>query len=176
MSSLSKGLGKVQVTLKWDPSPLGAQATDLDIVAATYRADAPHGAPAYLVHFGSRSPDGTITLNRDSKTGQGFGPDEVMTLELDRLSDEYTRVVVGVVIQQHGGEKVFGDIPNTGIRILDGHAELAADDLSGIPDATAAAIAEFTRDGSGSWQLRTEVRGYVADPAEFSELMGAAHA
>ncbi|WP_338673351.1 TerD family protein [Streptomyces sp. SCSIO 30461] len=176
MSSLSKGLGKVQVTLKWDPSALGTAATDLDLVAATYRADAPHGSPAYLVHFGSRSPDGTITLNRDSKTGQGFGPDEVMTLELDRLADEYTRVVIGVVIQQHGSERVFGDIANTGVRILDGHVELAADDLSGVPGATAATIAEFTRDGSGAWRLRTAVRGFVAGPAEFSDLMGAAHA
>ncbi|WP_167538231.1 TerD family protein, partial [Streptomyces caniferus] len=85
MSTFNKGIEKVEVTLKWDPSPLGTPDNDLDIVAATYTADAPHGDPAYLVHFDSRSPDGTITLNRDSRTGQGFGFDEIMTLELDRL-------------------------------------------------------------------------------------------
>ncbi|BCK68101.1 hypothetical protein Srufu_020540 [Streptomyces libani subsp. rufus] len=95
MSTLSKGIEKVEVTLKWDPSPLGTPDNDLDIVAATYTADAPHGEPAYLVHFDSRSPDGTITLNRDSRTGQGFGFDEIMTLELDRLAETYTRVIVG---------------------------------------------------------------------------------
>lgn len=172
MSSLSKGLRKVQVTLQWDPSPIGAPDHDLDIVAATYTADAPHGKPVYLVHFGSRSPDGTITLNRDSRTGQGFGADEVMTLELDRLGEEYARVVVGVVIQQRTGEKTFSDIPNTGVRILEGPAELASDDLAGVPAATAATFAEFTRDGSGTWQLRTAIRGFDADPARFAELMG----
>ncbi|MER6416677.1 acyl-CoA carboxylase subunit epsilon, partial [Streptomyces humidus] len=30
----------------------------------TYLADDPHGDPAYVVHFDSRSPDGTIYLNR----------------------------------------------------------------------------------------------------------------
>ncbi|MFD7442719.1 TerD family protein [Streptomyces sp. NPDC059909] len=174
MSSLSKGLRKVQVSLKWDPSPIGAPSIDLDIVAATYSADAPHGKPAYLVHFGSRSPDGTITLNRDSRTGQGFGADEVMTLELDRLAEGYARVVVGVVIQQRSAERTFSDIRNTGVRILEGPVELANDDLSGVPDATAATVAEFTRDGSGTWQLRTVVRGFAADPAEFAELMGSA--
>ncbi|MGW7363843.1 TerD family protein [Streptomyces sp. NPDC054841] len=172
MSSFSKGLRKVQVTLKWDPSPIGAPANDLDIVAATYSADATHGKPAYLVHFGSRSPDGTITLNRDSETGQGFGSDEIMTLELDRLADGYTRVVVGVVIQQRTGEKRFSDITNTGVRILEGPVELASDDLSGVPDATAATIAEFTRGDTGEWRLHTVVRGFDADPAEFAQLMG----
>ncbi|AWI31377.1 TerD family protein [Streptomyces tirandamycinicus] len=176
MSSLSKGLRKVQVTLKWDPSPIGAASHDLDIVAATYTADAPHGAPAYLVHFDSRSPDGTITLDRDSRTGQGFGADEVMTLELERLASAYARVVVGVVIQQPSAEKTFSDIPNTGTRILDGPVELASDDLSGMPDASAATIAEFTRDESGAWRLRPVLRGFTASPAEFAELMGAAPA
>ncbi|UUN29584.1 TerD family protein [Streptomyces sp. FIT100] len=174
MSSLSKGLRKVQVTLRWDPSPVGAPATDLDIVAAVYLADAPHGKPAYLVHFGSRSPDGTITLNRDSRTGQGFGADEVMTLELDRLSEGYARVVVGVVIQQRDDALTFSDIKNMGVRILEGPVELANDDLAAVPDATAATVAEFTRDAAGSWQLRTGVRGFAADPAEFAELMGSA--
>lgn len=96
MSSVSKGIRKVEVSLKWDPSPLGAPATDLDLIAATYVADDPYGAPAYVVHFDSRSPDGTITLNRDSRTGQGLGFDEVMTLELDRLAPRYTRVVIEI--------------------------------------------------------------------------------
>ncbi|MFE3327279.1 TerD family protein [Streptomyces sp. NPDC059176] len=174
MSSLSKGLRKVQVTLQWDPSPIGAPDHDLDIVAATFTADAPHGKPVYLVHFGSRSPDGTITLNRDSRTGQGFGADEVMTLELDRLAEEYARVVVGVLIQQHTGEKTFADIPNTGVRIAEGHTELASDDLSGVPGATAATFAEFTRDGAGAWQLRTAVHGFNTDPAGFADLLGTA--
>src|SRR3954469_13131304 len=117
VSSLNKGIKKVEVALKWDPSPLGAPAVDLDIVAAPYPADAPYGSPAYLVHFDSRSPDGTITLNRDSRTGQGYGFDEVMTLELNRLSDAYARVVVGVAIQQRDGHKTFGQIEHTAVQI-----------------------------------------------------------
>ena len=74
-------------------------------MAGTYRATDPYGAPAYLVHFDSRSPDGTINLNRDSRTGQGLGTDESMTLELERLSSEYARVVVGITIQQGAGRE-----------------------------------------------------------------------
>ncbi|MFI9079963.1 TerD family protein [Streptomyces sioyaensis] len=172
MSTLNKGIQKVEVTLKWDPSPIGTPDNDLDIVAATYPADAPHGAPAYLVAFDSRSPDGTITLNRDSRTGQGFGADEIMTLELDRLSESYARVLVGVAIQQGEGRKVFGDVANTAVRIREGYTVLAEDDFASVAEATAATVAEFTRDETGKWRFRPGLRGFDADPDAFVSLMG----
>ncbi|MFI1160877.1 TerD family protein [Streptomyces sioyaensis] len=172
MSTLNKGIEKVEVTLKWDPSPIGTPDNDLDIVAATYPADAPHGDPAYLVAFDSRSPDGTITLNRDSRTGQGFGADEIMTLELDRLSETYGRVLVGVAIQQSEGRKVFGDVANTAVRIREGYTDLAEDDFASVAEATAATVAEFTRDETGKWRFRPGLRGFDADPDAFVSLMG----
>lgn len=173
MSSVSKGIKKVEVGLKWDPSPVGAPSHDLDIIAATYSADAPYDSPVYLVHFDSRAPDGTITLNRDSKTGQGFGFDEVMTLELDRLAATYARVVVGVAIQPQEDQKVFGEIPNTSVRIREGYTDLAQSDLSAVSGYTAATIAEFNRDESGAWSFREMVRGFDADPTSFAAVMGA---
>ncbi|OEJ24649.1 TerD-family protein [Streptomyces agglomeratus] len=172
MGSLNKGVGKVEVTLRWDPSPLGSPAHDLDIIAATYTADDPYGGPAYVVHFDSRSPDGTITLNRDSRDGQGFGYDEVLTLELNRLAPVYTRVVVGVAIQQSHGRRTFGEIVNTGFRIRESYTVLAEDGFAGVAASTAATIAEFTRDGSGGWEFRQAVRGFDTDPNAFAGAMG----
>lgn len=172
VSSLSKGVQKAEVTLRWDPSPLGEPANDLDIVAATYETDALQGEPSYVVHFDSRSPDGTIILTRDSRTGQGFGNDEVMTLEFDRLAAVYGRVVVGVVIQQRDGRKVFGDVANTVVRVLEGHTELGTYDFSNVSGATAAVVGEFTREETGEWQFREVVRGFDADPQAFISAMG----
>ncbi|PRH80619.1 TerD-family protein [Streptomyces solincola] len=176
-SSLNKGVGKVQVTLRWDPSPAGAPDHDLDIIAAVYPREDPHGAPAYLVHFGSRSPDGTITLDRDSRTGQGFGSDEVMTLELERLSPAYGRVVVGVAIQQGQGRIAFADVADAQVSVKEGYEELDAHRLDGLGAATAATIAEFTRadGGAGAWRWGPLLRGFDADPRAFATLMGAAH-
>lgn len=173
MSSLTKGLGKVQVKIQWDPSPAGMPVSDLDLIAATYRAEDPYGPPAYLVHFASRSPDGTITLNHDSRDGRGFGWDEIITLEFDRLSPAYTRVIVGVVIQQSGGRLVFGDIARPRVQVVEGYTVLADDDFSGVLPSTAATVAEFTRSASGAWQFRRAVRGFDADPDAFVEVMGA---
>lgn len=173
MSSFNKGVRKAEVTLRWDPSPLGQPAHDLDIVAATYRADTPHGEPAYVVHFDSRSPDGTIILVRDSKTGQGFGSDEVMTLEFDRLAATYGRVVVGVVIQQRDGRTVFADVANTLVRVLEGHLELGSSDFAAVAGSTAAVVGEFTRSEAGEWEFHRAVRGFDAEPQEFVTLMGA---
>jgi tellurium resistance protein TerD len=172
VSSLNKGVTKVEVTLKWNPSPLGEPDHDLDIVAATYSADAPAGKPVYLVHFGSRSPDGTIILNRDSRTGQGFGTDEEMTLELDRLNATFARVVVGVAIQQRDRRRTFADISSPEIRFAEGYTELLEYAFKDVGDSTAATIAEFVRDPSGAWQFRPSLHGFDTDPQSFGALMG----
>ncbi|MGA4839179.1 TerD family protein [Streptomyces sp. G45] len=172
MSSIRKGLTKVEVGLKWDPSPLGAPSHDLDIIAATYTSDDPHGSPAYLVHFDSRSPDGTITLSRDSKTGQGFGYDEVMVLELGRLAERYVRVVIGVAIQQPPEGRVFDDILNASVRFRDGYTVLAENGFADVTGCTAAVVGEFRRDEGGQWSFRELVQGFDTDLTAFAAAMG----
>lgn len=172
MNSFSKGTGTAEVRLKWDPSPYGEPDSDLDLVAATYSASAPDGEPVYLVHFDSRAPDGTITLNRDSTTGRGLGFDEVMTLELVRLGAEFGRVVVGVAIQQHSGRMVFGDVAGTGFQVAEGYTTLAEGDFADVAGSTAATVAEFTRDRSGAWSFHPFVRGFDTDPDSFAHAMG----
>ncbi|WP_411084141.1 TerD family protein [Streptomyces sp. cmx-18-6] len=172
MSTPNKDIEKVEVRIKWDPSPHGEPDIDLDIIAATYPADAPYGSPSYLVHFDSRSPDGTITLNRDSRTGQGFGFDEVMTIELDRLADRYGRVVVGVAIQQREGRRTFGEVGSTAVEIREGYTTLLGDDFASVASSTAAVVGEFSRTGSGQWVFRADVRGFDADPDAFAAAMG----
>ncbi|AJP04177.1 TerD-family protein [Streptomyces cyaneogriseus subsp. noncyanogenus] len=173
MNGLSKGIHKVEIALRWDPNPAGQPPVDLDIVAATYPAGDPYGDPSYVVHFDSRSPDGTIYLDRDSRDGKGFGFDEVMTLELNRLDARYGRVVAGVVIQQRSGRRTFADVPHPGLRIREGYTELAQDDFAGVLGATAASVAEFVRDAAGAWEFRGGVLGFDGDPATFTDSMGA---
>ncbi|WP_280883166.1 TerD family protein [Streptomyces pseudovenezuelae] len=172
VSSVGEGLGKVEVRLKWDPSPFGEPPRHLDIVAATYAADDLHGRPAYVVHYDSRSPDGTINMTRHSQTGLGFGYVEVMVLEFDRLSPAYGRVVVGVVIHQEGGHRTFGEISNAGVLVVRHYTELLADDFAGVGDSTATTVAEFVRDGSGQWEMHEMVQGSDSDPAPFMLEMG----
>ncbi|MFR0356784.1 TerD family protein [Streptomyces sediminimaris] len=175
MNGLNKAIRKAEVALRWDPSPTGEPPTDLDIVAATYLASDPYGEPVYAVHFDSRSPDGTIYLNRDSKDGKGFGWDEVMTLELDRLDVRYARVVVGVIIQQRAAQRTFAGVRNPGVRIREGYTVLAEDDFGGVLGATAATVGEFVRDGSGGWRFSPGLHGFEDDPATFTRVMGRAH-
>ncbi|TFV33208.1 TerD-family protein [Streptomyces sp. T1317-0309] len=172
MSGGGKGLGKIEVRLKWDPSPVGEPPRHLDIIAATYSADAPYGRPVYVVHYDSRSPDGTINMSRHSRTGMGFGFVEAMVLEFDRLSSAYGRVVVGVGIHQDGVPRTFGDIANAGVLVVEKYTELLKDDFAGVADSTAATIAEFTRDDAGAWQFHEMIRGFDSDPVVFTAEMG----
>ncbi|GAA0575831.1 TerD family protein [Streptomyces crystallinus] len=173
MTGFSKGLDKVDVALRWDPSPVGSPPHDLDVIAAVYTASDPYGSPAYLVHFDSRSPDGTVYLSRDSTTGKGFGDDEVLTLEFTRQPEAHARIVVGVVIQQRSGRLVFADVANPEVHIREGYTELARDDFSAVAHCTAATVAEFVRGQGGAWQFRPAVRGFDLDPDAFTAAMGA---
>lgn len=172
MSSDSQGVGKAEVRLKWDPSPWNQPPHHLDIIATTYSADAPYGRPVYVVHFDSRSPDGTINMSRHSQTGQGFGYVEVMTLELDRLASSFARVVVGVAIHQTNGTKTFGALSNAGVLVVEGYKELLKDDFAQVAGSTAATVAEFTRDTSAAWKFHQMVRGFDSDPLIFTAEMG----
>ncbi|WP_331733997.1 TerD family protein (plasmid) [Streptomyces sp. NBC_00080] len=174
MSNRSNRLEKVEVRLKWDPSPRNQPPHHLDIIAATYSADAPYGRPVYIVHFDSRSPDGTINMSRHSQTGQGFGYVEAMTLELDRLAPSFARVVVGVAIHQNTGPKTFGDLSNAGVLGVEGYAELLKDDFAKLAGATAGTVAESVRDASGTWEFHEMVRGFDSEPIVFSTEMGSA--
>ncbi|NEE22064.1 TerD family protein [Streptomyces sp. SID7499] len=172
MTSDTQSVSKAEVRLKWDPSPWNQPSHHLDIIATTYSAEAPYGRPVYVVHFDSRSPDGTINMGRHSQTGQGFGYVEVMTLELDRLASSFARVVVGVAIHQNSGPKTFGDLSNAGVLVVEGYRELLKDDFTQVSGSTAATVAEFTRDTSGAWKFHEMVRGFDSDPAVFTEEMG----
>ncbi|MGV9786815.1 TerD family protein [Streptomyces sp. NPDC003435] len=172
MTGFSKGIREVEVALKWDPSPAGRPPSDLDIVAATFTADDAYGEPAYLVHFDSRSPDGTIFLDRDSPDGKGFGWDEVMNLELQRLDGRYARVVVGVVIQQGQARTTFSSVLNPAVRVSEGYTVLSEADFGAAADATAAVVAEFARDASGEWTFHPGIHGFDEDPATFTRVMG----
>ncbi|NUS23527.1 MAG: TerD family protein, partial [Streptomyces sp.] len=172
VSGVGDGLGKVEVKLRWDPSPYGEPPRHLDIIAATYSVDDPYGRPVYVVHYESRSPDGTINMTRHSETGMGFGFVEAMVLEFDRVSSAYGRVVVGVAIHQDTGPRPFGEIFNAGVVVLDGYRPLLSDDFAGVAEATAATVAEFTRDASGAWRFHGMVRGYDSDPVLFAAEMG----
>ena len=173
VSSLNKGIERAEATLRWDPSALGEAPVDLDLIAATYTTADPYGAPDYLVHFDSRAPDGTIVLHRDSKTGQGFGPDESMTLDLYRLAERYVRVVLGVTIQQRSSAQTFGEVANPHVELVEGINPLVESDFTGLAKARSATIGEFYRDESGAWAFRTKLHGFDADPAAFARQMGA---
>ncbi|MEU5040701.1 TerD family protein [Streptomyces griseorubiginosus] len=166
------GLGRVQVRLKWDPSPFGEPARHLDIVAATYAAGDLHGRPEYVVHTESRSPDGTITMTRHSETGLGLGYVEEMELEFERMVSAYGRVVVGVAIHQDAGPRTFGDLTHCGVLVVEGYRKLLTDDFAGVADATAATIAEFTRDAAGCWHFGELIRGFDSNPTGFMAEMG----
>ena len=152
MSTPNKGIGKVEVTLKWDPSPPGAPAHDLDIVAATYPANEPYGNPRIRA---LRQP--LAGRHHQSQPGQQDGP----RARLGRGDDPGARPAVGRVRPRGrrgrhpaaGRPKDLRRHSEPGVRIREGYTSGRGRLLLGRR-ATAATVAEFVRDGSGGWEFR----------------------
>ena len=119
-------LRKVRVGLSWgwNRTDTGA-GFDLDVTAFGLKADA-GGAPKlcgrdddFMVFFNHlTSADGAIHHTGDNRTGEGEGDDEVITVDLTRLSPEVEEISFVVTIHDAINRRQnFGQIPKASIRL-----------------------------------------------------------
>lgn len=61
---------------------------------------------------------------------------------------------------------------DAGVIVAEGYQQLLEHDFAGVADATAATVAQFTRNADGAWELHEMIRGYDSDPVLFTAEMG----
>lgn len=148
------GLSRIQVGLGWDPAQKasggggflgglfggGGKQANIDCDASVIMLQDDHvRSKNDVVYFGNlKSQNGAIQHSGDNLTGDGDGDDEVITIDLSSIPQEYNRLVFVVNIYDATNRKQhFGMIQNAYIRILNGssHEELIrynlTDDYSG---------------------------------------------
>ena len=160
------------VGLGWDVNKglFGGGNYDLDASAFVLRDDKLHGKNdvIYFGHRGNRND--AIYHHGDNLTGAGDGDDEQITVNLDKLSADVTRVVFVVNIYSAKARKQsFGKIKNAFIRLVDEdtNVEVLRYDLSkgGVDDATALVFAELYRH-NGEWKFNAIGEGSKANSVD----------
>jgi stress response protein SCP2 len=151
--SLIKGgrplLSQVKMGLGWEPA-FHAADIDLDASVIAYGPQRNHIDSCY---FGKLTIlNGAIRHSGDNLTGEGAGDDEVITVDLGRLSQEVTGLVF--TVNSFSGQK-FTEVAKAYCRLLDATTgeELVRFDLTHAEPQTGVLMAKLIRQFSGEWDM-----------------------
>ncbi|MGW2639590.1 TerD family protein [Streptomyces sp. NPDC001348] len=151
--SLIKGgrplLSQVRMGLGWEPAFRGKDI-DLDASVIAYGPQRNHIDSCY---FGKLTIlGGAVRHSGDNLTGEGGGDDEVITVDLGRLSQEVTGLVF--TVNSFSGQK-FTEVAKAYCRLLDAATgeELVRFDLTNAEPQTGVMMAKLVRQFSGEWDM-----------------------
>jgi tellurium resistance protein TerD len=169
-------LTSVSVGLGWDVRTTTGADFDLDASALVCGADGKVLSDQHFIFFNNlKSPDGTVEHTGDNLTGEGEGDDEVVNVDLSKLTPEVDKVVFPVSIYDaQNRSQSFGQVINAFIRVVDraNGTELARYDLTeDASTETAMLFGELYRHGS-EWKFRAIGQGYQSGLAGIARDYG----
>jgi tellurium resistance protein TerD len=153
------------IGLGWDARSTDGSPFDLDASAFMLTAnDKVRGDSDFIFYNQPKSTDGSLEHRGDNRTGAGEGDDEVMLVDLTKMTTEVQKVAFTVTIHEADARRQnFGMVRHAYIRILnegDGK-EVARYDLSEDASTEAAMIfGELYRHGS-DWKFRAVGQGFA---------------
>ncbi|WP_245717370.1 TerD family protein [Nocardia jejuensis] len=165
-------LGMISVGLGWDPAETSWDAgefgeIDLNVAALMFSVDV---LVDVVFHEQLNSADGAVRHNGDSITGEGRGDDEVVTVDLTRISPQVTKVLF--LVTCYTGQ-LFSSIGNPFCRLIDSGSgvEMLRYDLSGLPH-TGLVMGSLVRDevGWGFEEINSAIE--ARHPVDAAPLLG----
>jgi tellurium resistance protein TerD len=110
-----------KVGLGWDSNQSATgEAFDVDASVFLLGADGKLISDNHFVFFNNlTSPDGAVVHSGDNLTGAGDGDDEVINIDLSKISNDVTEITFVVTIHKAADRRQnFGQIRNSFIRII----------------------------------------------------------
>ena len=165
LSKTAPTMNKVDLGLGWNPRATDGKAFDLDAVAFLTGEDGKVRLDGEFIFFNQKvSPCGSVTHNRDNRTGDGDGDDETISVDLSKVPQEVAKIVFAVTIHegQQNGQN-FGMVDRAYIRVINQDAnaeELARFDLSEDGSTEVAMIFGELYRHSGEWKFKAVGQGF----------------
>ncbi|GAA0904392.1 TerD family protein [Streptomyces thermoalcalitolerans] len=166
LSKAAPNLTHVMVGLGWDARSTTGAPFDLDASALMCAGDNRVLGDEWFVFYNNlRSPDGSVEHTGDNLTGEGEGDDEVILVDLGKVSPQCEKIVFPVSIYDaENRRQSFGQVSNAFIRVVnqtDGQ-ELARYDLSEDASTETAMIFGELYRYRGEWKFRAVGQGYAS--------------
>ena len=121
LSKAKPGLQNIFVGLGWDTNSDGGTDIDCDVAVLMLAENGKVPDDEYFVFYNNKtSPDGALIHSGDNRTGAGEGDDEVIHIDLSRVSSKVIQIIFYVVIHEAEEKGLsFDKIKNSFIRIVD---------------------------------------------------------
>lgn len=165
LSKEAPGLKSAGIGLGWDTNATDTGAAfDLDASVFMLGANAKIPSEKYFVFYNNKeSPDTSVVHLGDSRTGEGFGDDETVTVDLTKVDPGVQEIVFVVTIHEAESRRQnFGQVRNAFIRIYDTttNTEVTKYDLD--EDFSRETAVEFGRlyKKDGEWRFQAVGQGY----------------
>lgn len=182
LSKHTPGLKNVVVGLGWDPDNGGIMNKMFGRASQTIDCDA--GAfllrkgklvsEADIVYFGNKNHSSrAVNHMGDNLTGDGDGDDEQIVINLDKLDNDYTNIILFVNIYSAKSKRQnFGQIKNSYIRLVNAetNTEVCRYDISKsreYEDATAVVFGKLVRNNN-EWEF--EALGVASKADNISDI------
>lgn len=178
--SLSKeapSLKNLKIGLGWDANQTDTgSACDLDASVFLLGKDGKVLSDNHFVFYGNlTSPCGAVVHQGDNLTGEGEGDDEVVLIDLEKVSADVEKIVFTVTIHEaKERNQNFGQVNNSFIRLVDtnGDKEIAKYELDeDYSSETAISFGELYRKNDG-WNFKATGDGFNDGLAGFCNLYG----
>lgn len=119
LTKTNLNLSNIRVSAGWDVAARGRDY-DLDLFANLLDADGKLIRNANsTVYYGYKRSQG-VQLDHDNLTGAGDGDDENMFVNFDKLSENVSKIVIGVAIYEaRNRHQDFGHVKNAYVRLVD---------------------------------------------------------
>jgi len=168
--SLDKGISHALIGLGWDTNAYSGSADfDLDACAFLLGANGRVRKDEDFIFYGNlKSTDGSVTHTGDNRTGDGDGDDEVILLDLNKVSPDVQKIAITVTIYEADERRQnFGQVSNAYVRVARtsdendfvGVEELRFDLAEDFSIETALVVCEIYR-YNGAWKFNAVGSGY----------------
>lgn len=169
---LGAGLTSVKVGLGWD---ITNQNCDLDASAFLLGADGRVIGDDWFVFYGQTvSPDGSVSHSGDSQ-GEGFGDDEVITINLSAMNQNVKKIVFVVTINEALERGFnFSMVANAYVRVVNNSdgSEIIRFNLSDYYSNVTSMMVGEIYNHNGQWKFNAIGDGVAKDLAGLCAMYG----
>lgn len=178
--SLSKevpGLSKIKVGLGWDTNTTDTGvAFDLDASLFMLGENNKVTSDQDFIFFNNlKSIDGSVVHQGDNLTGDGDGDDEVIEIDLQKVSSNFQNLAITVTIHDADSRKQnFGQVRNAFIRVVNSadNKEIVKFELDEDFSAETAVLFGTLYKKDGEWRFKAEGSGFNNGLKGFCDTYG----
>jgi tellurium resistance protein TerD len=176
LDKVAPGLKKVVIGLGWDARGTDGADFDLDASLFMVKADGRVRSDSDFIFYNNpKSAEGSIEHTGDNRTGAGEGDDEQIKVDLSRVPNDVSKLVVSVTIHEAESRRQnFGMVSSAFIRLVnqDNDQEVVRYDLSEDASTEAAMIFGEVYRHNNEWKFRAVGQGFNGGLGPLAKSMG----